>query len=54
MPGTRAVAVPVLTDGGVALGPITVTAMVERLGVERFGMVVERMMAAAGGRVEGK
>jgi len=37
-----------------------VTAMAERLGEERFGMVVERMKAAAGGiagrwgRVEGR
>lgn len=49
MPGTSAVAVPILSGKQEALGAITVTAMAERLAVERFGMVVERMRQAAGG-----
>ncbi|MNQ74509.1 hypothetical protein D3C85_892680 [compost metagenome] len=49
MPGTSAVAVPIMSAGGEALGAITVTAMAERLGVERFEVVVERMRQAAGG-----
>ena len=49
MPGTSAVAVPIMSRKGEALGAITVTAMAERLGVERFGEVVERMRQAAGG-----
>ncbi|SEJ11271.1 IclR family transcriptional regulator [Achromobacter sp. NFACC18-2] len=49
MPGTSAVAVPIMSARGEALGAITVTAMAERLGVERFEGVVERMRAAAGG-----
>ncbi len=49
MPGTSAVAVPILSVRGEALGAITVTAMAERLAVERFEVVVERMRQAAGG-----
>lgn len=49
MPGTSAVAVPIMSARGEALGAITVTAMAERLGVERFEGVVERMRGAAGG-----
>ncbi|MGE8688783.1 MAG: IclR family transcriptional regulator [Achromobacter sp.] len=49
MPGTSAVAVPILFGKKEALGAITVTAMAERLAVERFGVVVERMRQAAAG-----
>ncbi|SSW62607.1 IclR family transcriptional regulator [Achromobacter agilis] len=49
MPGTSAVAVPIMLGKEQALGAITVTAMAERLAVERFGTVVERMRQAAAG-----
>jgi len=38
-----------MSANGEALGAITVTAMAERLEVERFGDVVERMRQAAEG-----
>ncbi|KGD87992.1 IclR family transcriptional regulator [Achromobacter sp. RTa] len=49
MPGTSAVAVPIMLGKEEALGAITVTAMAERLAAERFGSVVERMRQAAAG-----
>lgn len=49
MPGTSAVAVPIMSANGEALGAITVTAMAERLGVGRFGEVVDGMRQAVAG-----
>lgn len=49
MPGTSAVAVPIMSATGEALGAITVTAMAERLGAGRFGEVVDRMRQAVAG-----
>lgn len=43
MPGTSAVAMPILAEGAVALGALTVTAMAERLGAQRLPMVVEAL-----------
>ncbi|OZI40037.1 IclR family transcriptional regulator [Bordetella genomosp. 5] len=47
MPGTSAVALPILTPAGEALGAVTVTAMAERLAPQRFGMVTARMRETA-------
>lgn len=49
MPGTSAVAVPIMSAKGEALGAITVTAMAERLGAGRFAFVVERIRQVADG-----
>lgn len=47
MPGTSAIAVPVITVTGLPLGAITVTAMAERLNKDRLDMVVPAMQYAA-------
>ena len=47
MPGTSAVAVPILHTGGPALGAVTVTGMADRLAETRLSMVVDRMRHAA-------
>lgn len=47
MPGTSAVAVPILAADGGALGAVTVTAMAERLAPQRFDTVIARMRETA-------